>query len=502
MRLLRRHLLHNLAGPFLFAWIAQTGMLMLNQLSRRFGDLVGKGLPSGVIAEVLLLFVPFIVALTLPMAILVAVLYGFSQMGSDNELTAMRANGVSVLQMLRPVFAAGVLLSLTNFVFIDQVLPRTNLRLLNLQTDIAQKKPTFSLKEQTINNLPQSQYFLQASRIEPGTGRMREVVIYDLSPPLGRRVIYADSGYMSFEHGEQDLSIQLYLGRVNEYKSAEPGTVNVTRFRGNRILVRNIQNAFRQSFGTVQKGDREMTTCEMMDHVAGSRREAARAAARRSALGSNDLRALLRLYSVPEAARADSTLLPDRCGAWRRFERWMGRLLLPKAAAAQVPVTPPPPPPPPLVAVDSSPVAGPPVAAFATLNDVTAVRDEEAFAIRDVHQYSVEIHKKFALSVACMNFVLIGIALALRFPRGGIGLVIGGSLVIFALFYVGLTAGENLADRGSISPALAMWLPNAIVFVAGVLGLVRVNREFGSTRGGDLADLADTLLGWIRRRRS
>jgi lipopolysaccharide export system permease protein len=130
------------------------------------------------------------------------------------------------------------------------------------------------------------------------------------------------------------------------------------------------------------------------------------------------------------------------------------------------------------------------------------VRDEEAFAIRDVHQYSVEIHKKFALSLACMNFVLIGIALALRFPRGGIGLVIGGSLVIFALFYVGLTAGENLADRGSISPALAMWLPNAIVFVAGVLGLVRVNREFGSTRGGDLADLADMLLGWIRRRRS
>src|ERR1051325_8960744 len=101
MRLLRRPLLRTLAGPCLFAWIAQTGMLMLNQLARRFGDLVGKGLPGGVIAEVLALFIPFIIALTLPMAILVAVLYGFSQMGSDNDLTAMRANGVSVLQMLR-----------------------------------------------------------------------------------------------------------------------------------------------------------------------------------------------------------------------------------------------------------------------------------------------------------------------------------------------------------------------------------------------------------------
>lgn len=293
MRLLRRHLLRTLAGPFAFAWIAQTGMLLLNQLSRRFGDLVGKGLPGGVIAEVLLLFIPFIVALTLPMAILVAVLYGFSQMGADNELTAMRANGVSVLQMLRPVLAAGVLLALTNFFFIDQVLPRTNLRLLNLQTDIAQKKPTFSLKEQTINNLPQSQYFLQASRIQPVTGRMTEVVIYDLSPPAGRRVIYADSGYMSFERGEQDLGIQLYVGRVDEYKTAEPATVNVTRFRVNTIRVRNIQNAFQQSFGSVQKGDREMTTCEMMDRVADSRQEAARLAARRKSLAANDVRSLL-----------------------------------------------------------------------------------------------------------------------------------------------------------------------------------------------------------------
>jgi len=494
MRLLRRHLLRSLAGPFAFAWIAQTGMLMLNQLSRRLGDLVGKGLPGRVITEVLLLFIPFIVALTLPMAILVAVLYGFSQMGADNELTAMRANGVSVLQMLRPVLAAGVLLTITNFIFIDQVLPRTNLRLLNLQADIAQKKPTFSLKEQTINNLPQSQYFLEANRIEQATGRMREVVIYDLSPPAARRIIYADSGYMTFERGDQDLGVQLYVGRVDEYKTAEPATVNVTRFQTNTIRVRNIQNAFQQSFGSVQKGDREMTTCEMMDRVSASRRESERATARRQALGRTDLRALLHLLE-PDSVVADppAPRAHPHCGPWRGFENWMGRLLLPPSASAQVPVATAP-------ARDTIRPLGPRLPALSTINDITSARDDEAFAIRDVHQYMVEIHKKFALSVACMNFVLIGIALALRFPRGGIGLVIGGSLVIFALFYVGLTSGENLADRGIISAGLAMWLPNGIVFVAGVLGLIRVNREFGSTRGGDLADLRDLLVGWLRRR--
>jgi lipopolysaccharide export system permease protein len=490
MRLLRAHILRSVAGPFLFSWGALTGMLMLNQLSRRFGDLVGKGLPAGVITEVLVLFIPFIVALTLPMAILVAVLYGFSQMGVDNEITAMRASGISVVQMLRPVFYAGALLALANFFFVDQVLPRTNLRLLNLQTDIGQKKPTFSLKEQTMNQLPGSQYFLQASVIEAGSGHMREVVIYDMSPSDGRRVIYADRGVMAFENGQRDLGLTLYAGRIHEYKTAEPATVNTTRFETDIIKVRDIENAFKQSFGSVERGDREMTTCEMMDRVAGSRRTAEAAALHRRAIAENDVRALLHLWAVQEAAPTVATVSP-RCGAWRSVERWMARLLLPRPAAAQTAVP------------DSATKASARyAAAFSTISDATIARENEEFARRDVNQYLVEIHKKYTLSAACLSFVLIGIALALRFPRGGIGLVIGGSLAIFALFYVALTAGEQLADRGAISAALAMWLPNGIVLVAGILGLIKVNREFGSTRGGDLGDLAELLTGWFRRRRA
>jgi len=489
MRLLRAHILRTLTGPFVFAWAALTGMLMLNQLSRRFGDLVGKGLPADVITEVLLLFIPFIVALTLPMAILVAVLYGFSQMGVDNEITAMRASGLSVVQMVRPVFWAGVVLALANLFFVDQVLPRTNLRLLNLQTDIGQKKPTFSLKEQVMNNLPGSQYFLQASVIEPGTGRMKEVVIYDMSPADGRRVIYADSGSMAFENGGRDLGLRLRDGRVHEYKTAEPATVNTTRFALNTIRVKDIENAFKQSFGSVQRGDREMTTCEMMDRVAASRQTRDAAAVHRRAVAENDVRALMHLWGVAEPSVRAATI-PPRCGAWRGFKRRMARLLLPKPAAAQV------------VADTVARLGQPYGAAFSTLSDATIARENEEFARRDVNQFSVEIHKKYTLSAACLSFVLIGIALALRFPRGGIGLVIGGSLVIFALFYVALTAGEQLADRGAISAPLAMWLPNLIVLAAGILGLVRVNREFGSTRGGDLRDLGDLLWGWLRRRRA
>jgi lipopolysaccharide export system permease protein len=111
----------------------------------------------------------------------------------------------------------------------------------------------------------------------------------------------------------------------------------------------------------------------------------------------------------------------------------------------------------------------------------------------------VEIHKKWAISLACASFVLVGLAMALRFPRGGMGLVIGGGLAAFSIYYVGLTAGETLADRGLLSPALSMWLPNIVLTLAGVAGLVLVNRQPGLNRGGDFREFLDAIRYRLRR---
>jgi lipopolysaccharide export system permease protein len=85
----------------------------------------------------------------------------------------------------------------------------------------------------------------------------------------------------------------------------------------------------------------------------------------------------------------------------------------------------------------------------------------------------VEIHKKYAIAAACLIFVLVGVPIAIRFPRGGIGLVIGVSLGIFAVYYIGLIAGESLADRMA-APPWCLWTPN-IIF--GVVGLVLLYRS-------------------------
>jgi len=119
VRLLGRYLLRQLVAPFCFALTALTSLMLLSQVAKKFGALVGKGLPWMVISEVFALSLPFIIAMTLPMAVLLAVLYTFSHLAADNEITAMRANGISVYQILAPVFIWGVGMAFFNLAFVD-----------------------------------------------------------------------------------------------------------------------------------------------------------------------------------------------------------------------------------------------------------------------------------------------------------------------------------------------------------------------------------------------
>ena len=112
-------------------------------------------------------------------------------------------------------------------------------------------------------------------------------------------------------------------------------------------------------------------------------------------------------------------------------------------------------------------------------------------------QYEVEIHKKFSLAVACIVFVLLGAPIALRFPRGGVGMVIGVSLGVFALYYVCLIAGESIADDGLVPPWLAMWGANVIFTVVGIGLFLRMGREGNTARGGDMDDVKEKIRTWF-----
>lgn len=281
------------------------------------------------------------------------------------------------------------------------------------------------------------------------------------------------------------------------------------------------------------RGDREMSTCEMMEVVRGAQHEVALARDRRTAAAERDVRSLLALPAAGARARPAMEPLPRYCLAFRALARRLGT----DSAAADTQATSyddilaqPAPEPAPLPAAefakprpgtepldrplrtrlqnelspeDSAELAAPKRVPMAlpTWAEVASARDEIKASTNRGNQYLVEVHKKWAISVACLVFAIVGIPMALRFPRGGMGLVIGGGLAVFAVYYVGLIAGEGLGNKAVVPPWVAMWAPNMIFASAGLIGLIRVNKEAGSTRGGDLGELWDGLKTRLRRRK-
>ena len=491
VRTISRYLLRQHVAPLVFALAALTSLMLIQQVAKQLSGLLGKGLPPGVIAEVFVLSLPFIVAVTLPMAVLVAVLHVFTRLASDNEITALQAGGVSVTRLVAPVLAGATGVALLSFLWNDQLLPRTNHQLRTLQVDIARKKPSLTLKEQVINEVVPGQSFLRASRIDGNTNKLKDVTLYDLSDAERRRIIRADSGRMAYSAGGRDLFLTLVDGDIEEVNRTDPVQFNRTFYRINRMRVSGVGNTFTQTGHDTYKSDREMSTCEMRQAARAAGRDADRAAADGRLVIENDLRRLVGLAPVAAtpAPYVPDTAPPDPyCRALRRLGAW----LLPREAEAQTPRSPPPTPPPPPLASSVSPLL---VTPGAGSGEEQRVRDARTRAAT----YEVEIQKKYAIAAACLVFALVGVPVALRFQRGGVGLVIGMSVGVFTVYYVGLIAGEELGDRLFVSPFLAMWTPNLIFATAGLFGLWRIRKPGNAPHGGDWSDVVETavrLLHW------
>src|SRR5881409_4076668 len=268
VRTLSRYLLRQHVAPLGFALAALTALMLVNTIAKQLSALLGKGLPTSVIVEVFVLSVPFIIAVTLPMAVLVAVLHVFTRLAADNEITAMQASGVSVTRLVAPVLGGAACVALLSFAWNDQVLPRSNHQLRILQVDIQRKKPSFTLKEQVINEVVPGQFFLRAARIDPNSNKLKDVTIYDLGDAERGRIIGADSGRMAYTPGGRDLYLTLEDGDIQAVNRTDPTELDRTFFRVNRMRVAGVGNTLERTENDTYKSDREMSICEMRGVVA------------------------------------------------------------------------------------------------------------------------------------------------------------------------------------------------------------------------------------------
>lgn len=478
MSILTRYLIRSITGPFLFALGSLTGLLFLNAIAQRLQFLAGKGLGWRVIGEFMLLSLPHTVALTLPCAILIAVLYAFSQLTSHSEITAMNAGGVKPRQLVIPMLVIGAILAGVTYYFNDRVLPEANHRLRNLMVDIGNKSPTFQLREQVVNRIEtgdlESRYFLQATHIDPVTNRMRDVTIHDLSDPSRTRAIYADSGSMAFDREQVDLFLTLHDGIVFETSAARRGSLQRTGFETQVIPIRGVGDVLERNQADT-RSDREMSIGMLREEAVDELFQ------RQQALDEGYRQSLSAVrMALGETTQDDSaaTAAPSAggVGVVGAVQQHDGTLEVPDDPVTRGIVM--------------------------TMRTSAMRADVNASWSR---RYMVEVYKKLAISFACIVFVLIGLPVAVRYPRGGVGMVISVSVGIFGIYWMGLIGGENLADRGVVPPFLAMFAPNILFFFWGLWLVRRLGTSMATTRGGGwdelLGNLKDLLnpARWGRR---
>ncbi|MFT5434741.1 MAG: lipopolysaccharide export system permease protein, partial [Myxococcota bacterium] len=376
-------------------------------------------------------------------------------------------------RLIIPMMLAGAIFAGITYYFNDQVLPEANHRLKNLMIDIGNKTPTLTLREGIVNVIEtgdlETRYFLQATQIDPVTSELTDVTIYDLSDPARTRTIYADSGAMAFDKTQTDLFLTLHDGTVFETTAQRRGSLQRTHFTTQVIPIRGVGDILERSEADV-RSDREMSIVQLKERA--DEELMGQEQARSESLRQSLLAVRTALLEPEEGDTVIAATPNASLGlATRVIEQPDGTLDIPDDGFTRGVI----------MTVRTS-------AMRADVNESWARR------------YWVEIHKKLAISFACIVFVMIGLPTAVRFPRGGVGMVISVSVGMFGIYWMGLIGGENIADKGLVSPFLAMWAPNLVFFTLGLYLLRNFSRSVGETRGGGSWSEAWGRLGAILAR--
>ncbi len=433
--MLWRHILRAHAGPFFFSLFTLMFLFLLQFVMKFVDQLVGKGLSAWVIIELIALNLAWMLVLAVPMSVLVATLMAFGDMSSKNEITAMKATGMSLYIMLAPVFLAGLLVGGALVYFNNQVLPDANHQLKMLTVDIRRKKPTLTLVNGVFSQDIQG-YSILVRKTIPNTNDLEGVTLYDYTNPTTNVTITAERGTISFSPDFRKLIMDLYDGEIHEVDLQNPKVYRRIRFEKHRIAMDVEGFDFsRSSESAFSRGDRELSAQAMI--VIADSLEADKAALEREFRTAMINTVNLRLRGLLDSLPARS-FRPD---------------LVP-----QIPLFPLP---------ASQQTEGMVATYLFRLENIE----------RQIDSYYVEIHKKYSIPTACIVFVLVGVPLGIMARRGGFGIAATLSLGFFVLYWACLIGGEKLADRDIVQPAVGMWIANVLIGIFGILLCLKIGRE-------------------------
>ncbi len=428
MKILYRYVFREHVGPFFFGLSVIMFILVMDFILEVLNMIIGKGLNAFIILQVFVLNLAWMLALAVPMAVLVATLMAFGRLSQDNEITALKASGVSIYRLVLPALVASVVMAVGMAFFNDRVLPELNHHARLLMTDIHQKRPTWNLKENVfIDDIPG--YNILIKKIDPHSSDVRGVTIYDLKKRRLPRTIIAEKGRVEFTPDGNTLIFRLFNGEIHEIDEKEPQRYRRITFDKQTIYIHDIGSRLIRSQSDYRT-DREKTAAQMMEDVRKSEAEVAGATQKIRQV------ATLAWEKVTKNEPSEDTLSGETIV--------LDRLIKENRIA---------------------------------LNEILSAKQDVKNKRRFINSLMVEVHKKFALAAACIAFVLLGAPLGVMAKKGGMAVGLGLSLGFFVLYWAFLIGGEELADRQLIPAFWAMWSANILIGGAGLYILVKSAKE-------------------------
>ena len=454
-------------------------VLMMQFLWRYVDELVGKGLTVEVLAQFFWWMGLMMVPQALPLAILLSSLITFGNLGESSELTAIKSAGISLTRTFSSLVIVSCFISVTSFVFQNNIGPYSTIKLSQLLVSMKQKNPELEIPEGVFyDGIPNSNIYVQKKDVK--SGKFYGIMIYRMSNSYeDSEIILADSGMLQTTAEKQHLLLTLWNGEWFSNQAQEVGRDAAAPFRRETFLEKKTLIDF--------NGDFDMTDAALFSGDARGKGLAKLYRDLDSLQQNNDSigrvfynEVQMSYYNAASISRADTLAAIKEAGkktfnvdsAFARLNNDGKRSVL-GIARSQV------------QAVD------------ADLEFKAMVTED---ANRMIRQHKIEMYKKFVLSLSCLIFFFIGAPLGTIIRKGGLGIPVIVSVLVFIVYYILDNSGYQMARRGIWAIWFGELLATMVLVPLAVFVTYKANKDSAVFNFDAYRNLLMNLLGMRLKR--
>ncbi len=452
MKRLHWHVLKTFLGPFFMTFFICVFILLMQFLWKYVDDLVGKGLEWSVLSE-LLFYASFgLLPYAFPLSMLLASIMTFGELGENYELVAMKSSGISLFRIMKPLIMVAVLITCTAFFIANYVLPHTNLRFTTLLWSVKQQRPEMVLKAGVFTNEIDG-YSIRVGRIDNRNNSLHDILIYDhTNNKANQSVTVADSGFLNITEDKNYMVLTLYKGENFSEEGMDRNRRNYPfrrdKFEKQILNVRVYNFEFQRRDENIFKNSYRMLNIKQLKSAEDSLSRDYKLRVRNFIMGTRyngylDQRlfarvmgkdSLLKQYRVDSVKYIDTKILLSGTEIWNNQEVIQ-------------------------TAINN---------ARNNFQEVNSIENNLYARKRRINMHEMEFHRKFTLSFAVLIFFFIGAPLGAIIRKGGLGMPVVVSIMLFILYYIFSMTGEKSAREDVWNMAAGMWFSSFIFLPVGI----------------------------------